>query len=78
MLMILSRNSKSSSGPSLPSATSSGAKLSILKWVSDHKPIGSSTRPDHRKPETCMDGDHDHDHAALEKRFREALDLSCW
>ncbi|EXB51442.1 hypothetical protein L484_010421 [Morus notabilis] len=76
-MLILSHSSKASSGstPSLPCATaSSGAKVSILKWVSEHNPIAFNPRkPDHNR-ESCVEVDHD----ALEKRFQEALELSCW
>ncbi|PON93757.1 hypothetical protein TorRG33x02_104600 [Trema orientale] len=78
-MLILSNNHKSNSPSSLPSpslpSTFYGAKVSILRWVSEHNPIS--------KPKSDEKGWERFTHEAetrttVEKRFKEALDISCW
>ncbi|KAF3435837.1 hypothetical protein FNV43_RR22929 [Rhamnella rubrinervis] len=76
-MLILSHphHNKSNSSPSLPlpsfHATLFGGKIPVAKWFSEEKPIFKPVSVENCKVDndTCE---------ALEKRFEEALQLSCW
>lgn len=76
-MLILSHphHNKSNSSPSLPPssfpATLFGGKIPVVKWVSEKKSIFKTISVENCKVDnnTCE---------ALEKRFEEARQLSCW
>ena len=79
-MLILSNNYRSKSPSSIPSsslaATFSGAKVSVLKWVSEHNPI-SKAKSDHEKGWESFTEVGGGTQTTIEKRFKEALDISC-
>uniref|UniRef100_A0A2P2KXB1 Soluble inorganic pyrophosphatase 6ic n=1 Tax=Rhizophora mucronata TaxID=61149 RepID=A0A2P2KXB1_RHIMU len=81
-MLLLSGHMKSTAPPSFPSPTSSttsslGVKVSALKWVSEGNLIFKERflAQELFKVDPCLAVDGD---SAMEKRFQEALQHSCW
>ncbi|KAG5548305.1 hypothetical protein RHGRI_013865 [Rhododendron griersonianum] len=79
-MLMLGHTSKPSSTFQAPSPNSSvfQVKATAAKWVSDHVPVREGTPEARRKSmaddEPCFSSSN----SALERKFQQDLQLSCW